>query len=64
MGGAGPPSDYVSSTVVVRRLEGDDDAAVVGQGQAPLRNGWPGDIPTQALEFLALMRFAGDTSMQ
>ena len=54
----------MSSAIVVRRLQRDDDITVVGQGQSSFRNGGSGDVATQALELLALMRLAGDSSMQ
>ena len=53
----------MSCAVIVRRLQRDDDVAVVGQGQSPLRNRRPGNVPAQALKLLALIGLASDTGM-
>jgi len=37
---------YMGGSVVVRRFQGDDDVAVVGQGQSSFHNRSPSDIPT------------------
>ena len=54
----------MSGPIIVRCLQRDDDVAVVGKGKALLRNSWPRNVPAQALKLLALIRLAGDTSMQ
>ena len=45
----------MGGAVIIGRLEGDDDVAVVGRGQTALRDGGAGDIPAQTFEFLSLM---------
>ncbi len=64
IGLSGPPSDDMGSSVVVRRLQGDDDVAVVGQGQSSFCNGWSRNVAAQTLKLLALIRLAGDSGMQ
>lgn len=54
----------MGGAVIIGRLEGDDDVAVVSQGKASFRYGRSSDISAQALKFLALMRFTGDFGMQ
>ena len=54
----------MGGAVIIGRLEGDDDVAVVSQGKASSRYGRSSDISAQALKFLALMRFTGDFGMQ
>jgi hypothetical protein len=54
----------MGSSIVVRRLQRDNDITVVGQGQSSFRNRGSGNVATQALELLTLMRLAGDSSMQ
>ena len=53
----------MSGAIIVRRLERDDDIAVVGQGQTSFRNRKSGNVPAQALKLLALIRLAGDSGM-
>ena len=55
---------HVGGAIIVRRLQRDDDIAVVGQGQASFGNRRPRNLPAQALKLLALIRLTGDTSMQ
>jgi hypothetical protein len=50
----------MSGAIIVRRLQRDDDVAVVGKGKPLLRNSWPRNVPAQALKLLALIRLAGD----
>jgi hypothetical protein len=54
----------MSSSVVVRCLQGDDDVSVVGQGQSSFCNGWSRNVAAQTFKLLALMRLAGDSGMQ
>ena len=56
--------DHMRSSIVVGRLEGDDNVAVTSQGQTSFCNSMPSDISAEALKLLALMRFTGDTGMQ
>jgi hypothetical protein len=59
----------MGGAIIVRRLQGDDDITVVGQGQSSFRNRGPGNVAAQALKLPTLMRLAGNrcvgpTSMQ
>ena len=54
----------MGGAVIIGRLEGDDDVAVVGQRQSAFRNSRPGDISAETLKLFALIRFTGDTGMQ
>ena len=49
--------------MVIRCFQGNNDIAILGQKQAPLRNVWPGDVPAQTFEFLLLMGLTGNTDM-
>lgn len=54
----------MGSPVVIERLKGDDDVAVVGQRHSSLNYGRAADISAEALKLLALMRFTGDSGIQ
>ena len=54
----------MGSSVVVQCLQGDDDVAVIDQGQSSLCNGWSRNVAAQALKLLSLMKLAGDTRMK
>jgi len=48
----------MSGAIIVRRLQGDDDITVVGQGQSSFHNRGPGNVAAQALKLFTLMRLA------
>ena len=51
----------MGSSFVVRCLRGDDDVAVVGEGQSSFCNGWSCNVAAQALKLLKLIRLAGNS---
>jgi hypothetical protein len=53
----------MGSSIVVGRLQCDDDVAIVGQGQSSLGDGWSRDVTAQTLKLLALIGLAGDSGM-